>query len=164
MLISVDAASQELPTLGDGEAGGGSQRFRGVRVSSCTAEVPQPRTLILGVPEGMAQHFHIWARRLEREGRQPSKASVVWVRYHAWAGGESLRLLHEAWQPGVRKHGDVLPVPFLLQLLILLPRTFFYSKRTHIEAEGKKVELSSSDELPTPADSLIMAPQMSFSC
>lgn len=78
--------------------------------------------------------------------------------------GRRADLLRAAGQPGFGGNKQRLPGSLLLHLLIPPPRTFFYSKRTRRGAEYKKVGLSSSDDLPTPADSLIMAPQMSVSC
>lgn len=77
--------------------------------------------------------------------------------------GRRSDLLRVAGQPCSVKTSDIFLILFSCTYFFTPPRTFLYSKRT-ATAEYKKVELSSSDDLPTRADSLIMAPQMSLSC
>ena len=79
-------------------------------------------------------------------------------------GGDGLPSSVQRGSPALVETSDVFPVLFSSSDLFILPELSF-TVREHAEKRStRKVELSSSDDLPTPADSLIMAPQMSVSC
>lgn len=97
----------------------------------CKSEMAQPRRLVVKVLRD-AQAAPGWCCRLDRGDQQ-------WFKCH-----------RHFREPGLLRSINVLPAPLLFRLLIHPPRTFSTRKRSHEEAESKKVELSWRTGLPTP--------------